>query len=115
MDVCVGVLCGSGKNDIIGQYVTFAKVYDEKRKKHGKTRTAILETIRICKDKNILTECLLVREKEVEAIMLARYYEEEIRLDYIRSEKYEAAEETAVHMLKMVNCRMKKLFSVFHL
>ncbi len=101
LDVCVRVLYGSGEDDIISQYVTFAKVYDEQRKKHGKTRTAILETIRICKDKNVLTEYLLEREKEVEAIMLAMYDEEEILLDYIRSEKYEAAKETAVQMLKM--------------
>ena len=108
LDVCVKVLYGSGKDDIISQYVTFAKVYDEQRKKHGKTRTAILETIRICKDKNVLTEYLLEREKEVEAIMLAMYDEEEILLDYIRSEKYEAAREgerkaderTAIKMLK---------------
>ena len=101
LDVCVKVLYGSGEDDIISQYVTFAKVYDEQRKKHGKTRMAILETIRICKDKNVLTEYLLEREKEVEAIMLAMYDEEEILLDYIRSEKYEAAKETAVQMLKM--------------
>lgn len=101
LDVCVRVLYGSGEDDIISQYVTFAKVYDEQRKKHGKTRTAVLETIRICKDKNVLTEYLLEREKEVEAIMLAMYDEEEILLDYIRSEKYEAAKETAVQMLKM--------------
>lgn len=60
-----------------------------------------METIRICKDKNVLTEYLLNREKEVVAIMLAMYDEEEILLDYIRSEKYEAAKETAVQMLKM--------------
>ena len=108
LDVRVKVLYGSGEDDIISQYVTFAKVYDEQRKKHGKTRTAILETIRICKDKNVLTEYLLEREKEVEAIMLAMYDEEEILLDYIRSEKYEAAREgerkaderTAIKMLK---------------
>ena len=108
LNVCVRVLYGSGEDDIISQYVTFAKVYDEQRKKYGKTRTAILETIRICKDKNVLTEYLLEREKEVEAIMLAMYDEEEILLDYIRSEKYEAAREgerkaderTAIKMLK---------------
>lgn len=112
LDVRVKVLYGSGEDDIISQYVTFAKVYDEQRKKHGKTRMAILETIRICKDKNVLTEYLSEREKEVEAIMLAMYNEEEILLDYIRSEKYEAAKKgekegerkadkrTAIKMLK---------------
>lgn len=101
LDVRVRVLYGSGKDDIISQYVTFSKVYDEQRKKYGKTRTTILETIRICKDKNVLTDYLLEREKEVEAIMLAMYDEEEILLDYIRSEKYEAAKQTVIQMLKM--------------
>ena len=109
LDVCVRVLYGSGEDDIISQYVTFAKVYDEKRKKHGKTRMAILETIRICKDKNVLTEYLLEREKEVEAIMLAMYDEEEILLDYIRSEKYENSKEIAVKMLKEGNLSVEQI------
>ena len=97
------------ENDIISQYVTFAKVYDEQRKKHGKTRTAILETIRICKDKNVLIEYLLEQEKEVEAIMLAMYDEEEILLDYIRSEKYENSKEIAVKMLKEGNLSVEQI------
>ena len=109
LDVCVKVLYGSGEDDIISQYVTFAKVYDEQRKKHGKTRMAILETIRICKDKNVLTEYLLEREKEVEAIMLAMYDEEEILLDYIRSEKYENSKEIAVKMLKEGNLSVEQI------
>ncbi len=109
LDVCVKVLYGSGEDDIISQYVTFAKVYDEQRKKHGKTRTAILETIRICKDKNVLIEYLLEREKEVEAIMLAMYDEEEILLDYIRSEKYENSKEIAVKMLKEGNLSVEQI------
>lgn len=109
LDVRVKVLYGSGKDDIISQYVTFAKVYDEQRKRHGKTRTAILETIRICKDKNVLTEYLLEREKEVEAIMLAMYDEEEILLDYIRSEKYENSKEIAVKMLKEGNFSVEQI------
>ena len=109
LEVRVKVLYGSGKDDIISQYVTFTKVYDEQRKKYGRTRTAILETIRICKDKNVLTEYLLEREKEVEAIMLAMYDEEEILLDYIRSEKYENSKEIAVKMLKEGNLSVEQI------
>lgn len=66
------------------------------------------ETIRICKDKNILKEYLEEREKEVENIMLAMYDEKEILLEYIESERYEAAKEarresakdTVIQMLK---------------
>ena len=86
LDVHVKVLYGSGKDDIISQYVTFTKVYDEQRKKHGRTRKAVTETIRICKDKNVLKEYLEEREKEVENIMLAMYDEKEILLEYIESE-----------------------------
>jgi len=64
----------------------------------------VTETIRICKDKNVLREYLSEREKEVENIMLAMYDEKEILLEYIESERYEAAreeaKEAAIQMLK---------------
>ena len=76
--------------------MTFTKVYDEQRKLHGRTRKAVTETIHICKDKNVLKEYLEEREKEVENIMLAMYDEKEILLEYIESERYEAAQENAI-------------------
>ena len=101
LDVKVKVLYGNGENDIISQYVTFTKVYNEQMKIHGRTREAILETIRICKDRNVLKKYLEEREKEVMAIMLAMLDEEEILLSYIESERYEAAQEAALRLLKM--------------
>lgn len=101
LDAKIKVLYGSGEGDIISQYVTFTKVYDEQRKLHGRTRKAVTETIRICKDKNVLREYLEDREKEVENIMLAMYDEKEILLEYIESERYETAKETVIQMLKM--------------
>lgn len=104
LDAKIKVLYGSDKDDIISQYVTFTKVYDEQRKLHGRTRKAVTETIGICKDKNVLKEYLEEREKEVENIMLAMYDEKEILLEYIESERYEAAQEeakeAAIQMLK---------------
>lgn len=108
LDAKVKVLYGSDEGDIISQYVTFTKVYDEQRKLHGRTRKAVTETIRICKDKNVLKEYLEEREKEAENIMLAMYDEKEILLEYIESERYEAEQEgekkadkrTAIQMLK---------------
>lgn len=121
LDVRVRVLYGSGEDDIISQYVTFTKVYDEQRTKYGRTRTAILETIRICKDKNVLREYLSEREKEVEAIMLAMYDEKEILMEYIRSERYEAAQEakrenakeTAIQMLKAGKLSVDEIMQFF--
>ena len=41
------------KGDIISQYVTFTRIYNEQMKKYGRTRRAVLETIQICRDENI--------------------------------------------------------------
>lgn len=100
LDAKIKVLYGSDKDDIISQYVTFTKVYDEQRKLHGRTRKAVTETIRICKDKNVLKEYLEEREKEVENIMLAMYDEKEILREYIESERYDTEKEMAVQLLK---------------
>lgn len=104
LDAKVKVLYGSDEGDIISQYVAFTKVYDEQRKLHGRTRKAVTETIRICKDRNVLREYLEEREKEVENIMLAMYDEKEILLEYIESERYEAEKKAdkrnAIQMIK---------------
>ena len=100
LDAKIKVLYGSGQGDIISQYVTFTKVYDEQRKLHGRTRKEVTETIRICKDKNVLKEYLEEREKEVENIMLAMYDEKEILREYIESERYDTEKELAVQLLK---------------
>ena len=117
LDVKVKVLYGDEEDDIISQYVTFTKVYNEQMKVHGRTREAIMETIRICKDKNVLKEYLESREKEVVSIMLAMYDEKEILREYIESEKYEAAQEAAKEAAKEADRRtaiqfLKEGFSV---
>jgi hypothetical protein len=64
VDVKAKILYGGTENDIISQYVAFTKVYNEQVRIHGRTREAVLETIRICKDRNILKKYLESREKE---------------------------------------------------
>ena len=117
LDAKIKVLYGSDKDDIISQYVTFTKVYDEQRKLHGRTRKAVTETIRICKDKNVLKEYLEEREKEVENIMLAMYDEKEILLEYIESERYEAEKKadkrTAVQMIKAGRISVDEVIQFF--
>ena len=113
----VKVLYGSDEGDIISQYVTFTKVYDEQRKLHGRTRKAVTETIRICKDKNVLKEYLEEREKEVEHIMLAMYDEKEILLEYIESERYEAEKKAdkrnAIQMVKAGRLSIDEVMQFF--
>jgi len=68
------------------------------------TRKAVTETIRICKDRNVLREYLFEREKEVVTIMMSLFDEEQIMKSFIKSERYEAAQdkvkEKAILMLQ---------------
>ena len=114
LEVNVKVLYGEGKGDIISQYVDFTKVYNEQVKLHGKTREAVLETIRICKDRNVLKEYLSGREKEVISIMMGLFDQEkaieqfgnekkeegklEGKLEGRREGKLEGKMETAINM-----------------
>ena len=82
IDVRAKVLYGEGYKDIVSQYVEFSKVYTEQVKKHGYTRDAVLETIRICRDKDVLAEYLRTREREVVSIMMALFDEEYIQEAY---------------------------------
>ena len=65
-------------------------------REHGRTREAVMETIRICKDRNVLAEFLSEREKEVVDIMMTLFNEEYILKTYVESEKQEASEKTKI-------------------
>ena len=75
------------------RYIFFCKVFNEQTKQYGMTQKAVTETIRICKDRNVLKEYLLDREKEVVTIMMSLFDEEQIMLSFIRSERHEAAQD----------------------
>ena len=72
--------------------ITFTKICNKQVALYGRTRKAILETIRICKTKNVLKEYLESKEREVVDIMMALYDEEEIMRSYIKSEVQEAVQ-----------------------
>ena len=96
IEVTVKMIYDGRKGDIINQYVTFTKILNEQIKLHGGTKKAILETIRICKDENILKEYLESRESEVVDIMMQLYDQEEImRIHDIRVAR-DASIQTAV-------------------
>lgn len=88
----------TGEGDIINQYVIFTKVCNEQVKLYGRTKKAILETIRNCKDKNVLREYLESREKEVVDIMMVLYDEEEAMKTYVESERYNAQNGARIEM-----------------
>ena len=70
VDAEVKVLYQEDEGNIIGQYIIFCKVYNEQRKKYGQTKKAVTETIRICKNRNVLKEYLESKEQEVVDIMM---------------------------------------------
>ena len=104
LDVKVKMIYDGKEGDIINQYVRFTKVCNEQVSLYGRTRKAIKETIRICKDSDVLREYLENKEQEVLDMLMELYDQEEVLKSYVQSEKYEAVEEaakeTAKRMLK---------------
>ncbi len=75
IDLRVKVIHTEDKNNVLGQYINFTKVFRAEIKKYSKYKNtqeyeslkfkAIEDTIRICKNNNILKEYLAKRETEV--------------------------------------------------
>ena len=100
IDVKVKMIYDGKEGDIINQYVIFTKVCNEQMAIHGRTQKAVLESIRICKDRNVLREYLSSKEKEVVDIMMLLYDEEEIMRSYVESERYDEKIEMVKRMLE---------------
>ena len=117
IEVKVKLIYDGKDNDIISQYVTFTKVYNEQVKLYGRTQKAVTETIRICKDRDVLKEFLTSREKEVITIMMTLFDEERIIHAYVAEERREAAEESvrkvAEKMLKAGKMSVEEIASYF--
>lgn len=109
IEVRAKVIYESDTDDIINQYIIFCKVFNEQTKQHGMTRKAVTETIRICKDRNVLKEYLAWREKEVVTIMMSLFDEEQIMKSFIRSERHDEARETAERMIKMRKLSLEEI------
>ena len=103
----VRIIYDGKQGDIINQYIAFTKVFDAQRKKHGYTRKAVEETIRICKNKNVLKEYLQTREKEVVDIMMVLYDQDEVVEMYGRSKQREGRMEGAVAMCQRMGMTLK--------
>jgi len=80
VDVKAKIIFDSKQGDIINQYVTFARVFDSQIVHYRYTQKAVDETIRICKDQNVLSEFLA--EEEVATIMFTMADEEKARKFY---------------------------------
>lgn len=97
----VKVLYQEDEKNIIGQYIIFSKVYNEQRKLYGNTKQAITETIRICKNRNVLKEYLESKEQEVVDIMMTLFDDEQILKAYTKDIEDNKEKETAKRMIKI--------------
>ncbi len=100
VDAQIKVLYQENEGDIIGQYIIFCKVYQEQRKCYGNTRETVTETIRICKDRNVLKEYLESREKEVVDMMMTLFDEEQIYKAFENDIKQETVKNKAIFMVQ---------------
>ena len=76
-------------DDIIGQYIIFSHVMDDQVRKYGRSRKAAEETIRICRNRNVLVEYLNEREKEVIDIMITLFDQEYAMEQYGKAQQEE--------------------------
>ena len=106
LDATAKVLYG-GQDDIISQYVTFCHVLDEQYRKFGRTARAVRETIRICKDRNVLKKYLEEREKEVISIMLTLFDQETAERNYAASIERETSLREKLTTIKSLMKTMK--------
>lgn len=104
IDASVEVLYGdSGENNILNQYVEFCKILNIQFSKFGRTMEAVKETIRICKERDVLRDYLEKEEQEVIDIMERLLSQEEILKEYVMSEREDAVQSTLLATLqKMV-------------
>ena len=100
IEIKAKVVYESDKDNIINEYIIFCKVFNEQVKAYGMTKQAVTETIRICKDRNILKQYLSSKEVEVVTIMMSLFDDERIMKTALKSERHEEAWETAERLIK---------------
>ena len=77
VDVKAKIIYDSTPGDIVNQFITFARVFDQQIQEHGRTREAVEETLRICRDQDVLRDYLV--EEEVATIMFTLLDEQKAR------------------------------------
>ena len=109
VEVRVQMIYDGEEGDIISQYVSFTKVLKEQVRRWGRTKEAVKETIRICKDQEILEEYLAEREEEVISIMADLFDDDETIFNmFVESEKRQAAKKAERRAERRTQRRMEK-------
>jgi hypothetical protein len=75
-------------------------LYQEQRKQYGNTKQAVTETIRICKNRDVLKEYLESKEQEVVDMMMTLFDDEQILKAYTKDIEDSRDRVTAERMIK---------------
>lgn len=84
IDVTVHMIYGDDGNNIIDQYIKFAKKSDRLFKEYGRSNETVIRLIEECKRENILLDYLSKKEKEVVTIMTTLFDQEKLTESYGR-------------------------------
>ena len=110
VDISVKVLRGSGKGNLVDQYIRFCRITDEVRKQPGNSEKGVKEIIRRCESENVLTTFLESRKKEVFDIMVTLFDEEWVSKMYEKELREGAREEGCeVERSRILKSLMKNL------
>jgi hypothetical protein len=109
IEIKAKVIYESDKDNIINEYIVFCKVFNEQIKVHGMTKQAVTETIRICKDRNILKQYLSSKEVEVVTIMMSLFDDEQIMRTYTKDIEKETERKSAERMIKDGELSLEKI------
>jgi len=109
IEIKAKVIYESDKDNIINEYIIFCKVFNKQIKEHGMTKQAVTETIRICRDRNILKQYLSSKEVEVVTIMMSLFDDEQIMRTYTKDIEKETEKKTAERMIKDGELSLEKI------
>ena len=112
LEIKAKVIYESDKDNIINEYIIFCKVFNEQLKRYGTTKQSVTETIRICKDRNLLKQYLSSKEMEEITIMMSLFDEKQIMRTYLKdaaNAAYEADRATAARMIKDGEISLEKI------
>ena len=77
------------------------------------TKQAVTETIRICKDRNILKQYLSSKEVEVVTIMMSLFDDEQIMRTYTKDMERETTKRNVITMIERGRIKVEEVSAFF--
>ena len=77
------------------------------------TKQAVTETIRICKDRNILKQYLSSKEVEVVTIMMSLFDDEQIMRTYAKDMERETTKRNVITMIERERIKVEEVSAFF--